>query len=114
MASGISMTQSARGAAMVAAVLALGCAVNPVSGKRELALVSESQEISMGQAASQDVANSIGLYDNQQVQAYVNGVGLKMAAASERPALPWKFQVVDDPAVNAFALPGGFIFVTRG
>jgi predicted Zn-dependent protease len=108
------MTHLARGAAALAAVLALGCAVNPVTGKNELALVSESQEIAMGQQAAQDVATSIGLYDNPQVQSYVDGIGKKMAAHTERPALPWKFQVVDDPAVNAFALPGGPVFVTRG
>lgn len=107
------MRLTACGAAVLAAVL-LGCAVNPVTGKRELALVSESQEISMGQEAARDVEASIGLYDNQQVQTYVDGIGKKLAALSERPALPWKFEVVDDPAVNAFALPGGPIFITRG
>lgn len=108
------MITTARGAAVLAAILVLGCAVNPVTGKRELALVSESQEISMGQQAAQDVAASIGLYQDQQVQSYVSAIGMKMAAISERPSLPWKFQVVEDPAVNAFALPGGPVFVTRG
>lgn len=108
------MTPMARGTMMLAAALVAGCAVNPVTGKNELALVSESQEISMGQSAAQDVATSIGLYDNPQVQSYVDALGKRLAALTERPALPWKFQVVDDPAVNAFALPGGFIFVTRG
>ena len=108
------MNPTARGAVVLAAALALGCAVNPVTGKRELALVSESQEISMGQQAAQEVATSIGLYQDQNVQNYVNGIGQKMAVASERPALPWKFQVVEDAAVNAFALPGGPVFVTRG
>src|SRR5439155_3624037 len=48
------------------------------------------------------------------LQAYVRGIGLRLARGTERPNLPWSFDVVDDPAVNAFALPGGFIFVTRG
>jgi len=108
------MTHLARGAAALAAVLALGCAVNPVTGKNELSLVSESQEIQMGQQAAVEVGATIGLYDNPQVQSYVDALGKRLAALTERPALPWKFQVVDDPAVNAFALPGGFIFVTRG
>ncbi|MEP7324800.1 MAG: M48 family metallopeptidase, partial [Gemmatimonadota bacterium] len=108
------MTYLARGAAALAAVLVLGCATNPVTGKSELALVSESQEIQMGQQAAQDVANTIGLYQDQQVQNYVSAIGKKLAAGSERPSLPWEFHVVDDPAVNAFALPGGFIYVTRG
>lgn len=93
---------------------AIGCATNPVTGRSELSLVSESQEISMGQQAKQEVAASIGLYDDAQAQSYVSGIGKRMAALSERPSLPWSFQVVDDPAVNAFALPGGPIFVTRG
>ena len=95
-------------------ILSVACATNPVTGRSELSLVSESQEISMGQEAAKDVAASIGLYDNAQAQTYVSTMGKKLAALSERPQLPWTFQVVDDPAVNAFALPGGPIFVTRG
>ncbi|HEX2250321.1 MAG TPA: M48 family metalloprotease [Gemmatimonadales bacterium] len=101
----------------VAGTLVLGllsCARNPVTGKSELSLISESQEIQMGQQASKDVAQSIGLYNDAKVQAYVAKLGKQMAAASERPNLPWEFHVVDDASVNAFALPGGFIFVTRG
>src|SRR3954464_4234039 len=90
------------------------CARNPVTGKSELALVSESQEIQMGKQASQDVAQSIGLYKDAKLDSYVSTVGKRMAAASERPNLPWEFHVVDDASVNAFALPGGFIYVTRG
>jgi predicted Zn-dependent protease len=90
------------------------CARNPVTGKNELSLVSESQEIEMGKQAAQQVQQSIGYYNDPQLQAYVSGIGMKMAKASERPNLPWEFHVVNDASVNAFALPGGFIFVTRG
>src|SRR3954453_18907989 len=93
---------------------ALSCARNPVTGKSELALVSESQEIQMGQEASKDVAQTIGLYKDPKGEAYVAEMDKRMAAASERPNLPWEFHVVDDASVNAFALPGGFIYVTRG
>jgi predicted Zn-dependent protease len=92
----------------------IGCARNPVTGKSELSLVSESQEIQMGQQASQEVAQTIGLYNDAKATAYVSEVGKRMAAASERPNLPWEFHIVEDPSVNAFALPGGFIYVTRG
>ena len=92
----------------------LSCARNPVTGKSELALVSESQEIQMGQEASKDVAQTIGLYKDPKLEAYVAGIGKRMAAASERPNLPWEFHVVDDASVNAFALPGGFIYVYEG
>jgi predicted Zn-dependent protease len=90
------------------------CARNPVTGKNELSLVSENQEIQMGQQAAQEVAQTIGFVNDPGLQAYVAGVGKRMAAKSERPDLPWEFHVVNDAAVNAFALPGGFIYVTRG
>ena len=102
---------------LVGTGLALGlfsCARNPVTGKSELSLVSESQEIQMGQQAAQEVSQSIGLYNDSKVQSYVANIGKRMAAQSERPNLPWEFHVVDDASVNAFALPGGFIYVTRG
>jgi predicted Zn-dependent protease len=95
-------------------VVLLSCARNPVTGKSELSLISESQEIQMGQQASKEVSQSIGLYNDPKVQAYVAGLGKRMAAQSERPNLPWEFHVVDDASVNAFAIPGGFIYVTRG
>jgi predicted Zn-dependent protease len=96
------------------AAVAAGCATNPVTGRSELALVSEAQEIQMGQEYAEQVKASIGLYDDPALQAYVAGLGRRLAAESERPQLPWQFHVVDDAAVNAFALPGGPIFITRG
>ena len=90
------------------------CATNPVTGKRELSLVSEQQEIQMGQQGAQQVAQEIGLINDQSLQNYLQSVGAALAAKSERPNLPWTFRAVDDPSPNAFALPGGFIFVTRG
>src|SRR5215207_3141112 len=96
------------------ALVPSGCARNPVTGKNELSLVSESQEIELGKQSAAQVQQSIGFYDDPQVQSYVSAIGMKMARASERPNLPWEFHVVNDAAVNAFALPGGFIYVTRG
>ncbi len=101
-------------AASLTCVLAAGCAVNPVTGRRQLALVSEAQEIQMGRQASQEVAQQLGLVENEALQQYVQRIGAQLAAESERPNLPWTFRVVDDPTPNAFALPGGFIFMTRG
>ena len=104
-----------RGAsALLGALLVTGCATNPVSGKRELALVSESQEIAMGRDGAAAVTAAIGLVPNATLQSYVNRIGQSLAAKTERPKLPWEFHVVDDASINAFALPGGFIFVTRG
>lgn len=103
-----------RAAGFTAALLLAGCAVNPATGHRELMLVSESQEIQMGQQYDKEVVASIGLYQDPALQTYIQSLGSRLAATSERPNLPWTFRVVDDPAVNAFALPGGFIYVTRG
>ena len=90
------------------------CARNPVTGKNEISLVSESQEIQMGQEYAQQIVKSMGVYDDKKVQEYVSRLGMGMATKSERPKLPWAFYVMDDPTVNAFALPGGSVFVTRG
>jgi predicted Zn-dependent protease len=99
---------------LLAFLTAVGCATNPVTGRRELSLVSSSKEVQLGRDGARDVVRSIGLYPNTELQDYVERLGKGLAARSERPNLPWSFRVVDDPAVNAFALPGGFIFVTRG
>jgi predicted Zn-dependent protease len=90
------------------------CATNPVTGKRELSLMSEAQEIQIGQEQDVQVRREMGVYADRELQQYVSDIGLKLARVSERPALPWKFTVVDVAAINAFALPGGFIYITRG
>jgi len=100
--------------AAVGAAIVVACATNPATGRRQLMLVSEAQEIAMGKQADQEVVAAYGLYPDERVQAYVAELGGRLAARSERPSLPWTFRVVDDPAVNAFALPGGYIYVTRG
>jgi predicted Zn-dependent protease len=93
---------------------AAACAVNPATGQREFSLVSEGQEIAMGRQADPEIVAQLGLYPDSAVQRYVSDLGLRLAAVSERPDLPWTFRVLDDPTVNAFALPGGFIYITRG
>jgi predicted Zn-dependent protease len=100
--------------ALVTAALVAGCARNPATGHRELMLVSESQEIQMGQEYDKEVVASIGLYPDPALQTYIQELGTRLAATSERKNLPWTFRVVDDPAVNAFAVPGGYVYVTRG
>src|SRR5262245_56834893 len=76
--------------------------------------MSEAQEIAMGRESDAQVKAEMGLYDDQALQQYVSRVGLQLAKLSERPNLPWQFTVVDQAAINAFALPGGFIYITRG
>ena len=101
-------------AAGLTALTITSCATNPATGQSQLALVSESQEIQMGQQAAQQVQQTMGYVDDPGLQQYVSSIGMKIAKSTERPQLPWEFHVVNDPSVNAFALPGGFIFVTRG
>ncbi len=100
--------------AVLTATSLAACARNPATGKNQLMLVSESQEIQMGQQYDQQVIQQIGLYPDSATQRYIQQFGAKLAATSERPSLPWTFRVVDDPAVNAFAVPGGHVYVTRG
>ena len=90
------------------------CATNPVTGRREITLMSEAQEIALGKESDAQVRQEMGVYDDPDLQRYVSDIGLRLAKLSERPNLPWQFTVVDQPAINAFALPGGFIYVTRG
>ena len=102
------------------AVIALGalslthCAQNPVTGDKDFVLVSEQQEIQMGAQAHQDVLKEYAALDHPALQAYVNEVGQRLAKQSHRSGLKWHFTVVDSPDVNAFALPGGYVYITRG
>ena len=100
--------------ALIAVVMMTACATNPVTGKRELSFMSEAQEISVGKELDAQVRQEMGLYEDDDLQRYVQELGMRLARSSQRPNLPWSFAVLDSPAVNAFALPGGFIYITRG
>ncbi|MCE5279735.1 MAG: M48 family metallopeptidase [Planctomycetaceae bacterium] len=103
--------------AVVAMVLsaAAGCSVNPVTGKPELSLISEQQEVAMGiESAPQFEKEFGGKVPDAALQNYVQTLGKKVAAVSDRPELPWEFQLVATKTPNAFALPGGKVFVTAG
>ena len=94
--------------------LFLSCARNPVTGKRDFMLMSESQEIAMGKQSDPEIKSFFGVYDDDQLQKFIQQKGKAMAAISHRPDLPYEFKVVDSPVVNAFAVPGGYIYFTRG
>jgi predicted Zn-dependent protease len=100
--------------ALLLVLTVTSCSVNPATGKRQLSLISEEQEIAMGKEADAQVSQQLGLYPDESLQRYLQDLGETLAAESERPNLPWTFRVVDDEVVNAFALPGGFIYITRG
>ncbi len=76
--------------------------------------MSEEQEIAAGQQNDVEVRREMGVYSDRAVEDYISDLGMRLARVSERPNLPWHFTVVDVPAINAFALPGGYIYVTRG
>jgi predicted Zn-dependent protease len=94
--------------------LVSACATNPATGQRQFNLMSEAQEVQIGQESDVQVRQEMGVYGDPELQRYVESVGMRMAHTSQRPNLPWHFTVVDSPAVNAFALPGGYIYITRG
>lgn len=91
-----------------------GCAINPATGSRQINFVSESSEVKMGREADRAIMGEYGAYDDTALVAFVETVGQKLAAASERPDLEWHFRLLDSPVVNAFAIPGGYVYITRG
>ncbi|MFQ6113203.1 MAG: M48 family metalloprotease [bacterium] len=92
----------------------ISCATNPVTGKKELSLLSYSDEIRLGKEADKEIVAAYGLYDNPEIAEYVSQLGQRMAGISHRPNLEFHFRVLDSPVINAFALPGGYVYVTRG
>lgn len=100
--------------ALSGVMLLTHCAQNPVSGGKDFVLMSEQQEIQQGAQAHKEVLQEYGRVDNKQLQDYVSRIGRQLAAKSHRPTLNWHFTVVDSPQVNAFALPGGYVYITRG
>ncbi|HEU0200957.1 MAG TPA: M48 family metalloprotease [Burkholderiaceae bacterium] len=102
-------------AALTAALL-LGCTTveNPVTGRAERTVMDVQTELAEGQKAHQQVLTEFGAYKDPKVQAYVNELGQRLARQSHRSELKWTFTVLDSPVVNAFAVPGGYVYVTRG
>ena len=102
-------------AALVAAILFFNqCSRNPVTGKKELSFMSESQELSLGQQSDPSVQAEFGVYADSLLQQYLTVRGTEMAKISHRPTLQFHFKVIDSDVVNAFAVPGGYVYFTRG
>jgi predicted Zn-dependent protease len=102
---------------LLAAVLLAACGtqvVNPVTGQTERTVMDEQSEIAEGAKAHKEVLQEYRPYDSPKLQAYVDDVGQRLAKQSHRPGLTWTFTVLDSPEINAFALPGGYVYVTRG
>ncbi|MEL6390611.1 MAG: M48 family metalloprotease [Bacteroidota bacterium] len=90
------------------------CAVNPVTGKKQVVFISESQEIAMGKQYDPSIIAEFGMYEDEDLQSFITAKGKEMGAISHRPELDYQFRILDSPVVNAFAVPGGYIYFTRG
>ncbi|MGB5261715.1 MAG: M48 family metalloprotease [Gammaproteobacteria bacterium] len=99
---------------LIIAMLASACSTNPVTGKQDFVLMSEEQEISLGRQYSAEIVKEIRVYDDPELTSLVQKIGEQLAANSHRPDLIYRFSVLDSDQVNAFALPGGYIYITRG
>jgi len=95
-------------------LLADSCSTNPVTGKKQMVFMSEAQEIALGQESDPQILAQYGLYENEALQAFITEKGKKMAAVSHRPNLNYEFRIVDSDILNAFAVPGGYVYFTRG
>jgi len=105
----------ARASGLLALVFWLaGCATNPVTGDTDFVMMSETEELAAGRAEHQEILKQYEVYDDAGLQAYVASVGQRVAAKSHRPELNYVFTVLDSPEINAFALPGGYVYITRG
>jgi predicted Zn-dependent protease len=105
-------------ARLLLAAIAFGalasCAPNPVTGAPDFVIMSEGQEVTLGRRHDQDVKKQYTLYDHKGLQARIEAIGQKLARVSHRTNLEYRFTLLDSPEVNAFALPGGYIYITRG
>ncbi|PCH65976.1 MAG: peptidase [Gammaproteobacteria bacterium] len=90
------------------------CAQNPVTGEHDFVMLSEDSELSIGRTNHPKIIAQYGRYKDEAIQAYVQSVGDRLATVSHRKDLIYRFTVLDSPVINAFALPGGYIYITRG
>ncbi len=99
----------------LASCLFVGCAVNPITGEEELMLFGEDQDIVIGRKYAPELEKQLGgRIANEGLQDYMDGVGQKIARISHKPDWEYHFVALEHESVNAFALPGGYIFITRG
>lgn len=102
------------GALLCAGLLSAACAVNPVSGDLNFVTMSEQQEIQVGARYHEQILQEYGVYQAPELQNFISQLGKDLAARGHREDLIYRFTVLDSPEVNAFALPGGYVYITRG
>ena len=102
-------------ALIIPAMMLAACSTNPATGEQQFtALMSPEQEVTVGASEHEKIVKQFGLYKNASMQTYVDEVGQRVVKDTERPDVKYKFYVLDSPIVNAFALPGGYIYLSRG
>ena len=94
--------------------LCISCAINPVSGHRQLMLLSEADETKLGRQTDAQVIKQYGIYEDAELTPYVSNLCQKLGRLSHRANLPYQCKILDSPVVNAFAVPGGYVYFTRG
>lgn len=112
---GLPLIKAGRVSGLLALVASLfGCATNPVTGASDFVMMSETEELAAGRAAHQEILKQYDVHQDAALQAYVSAVGQRVATTGHRPDLDYVFTVLDSPEINAFALPGGYVYITRG
>ncbi|MBT5031896.1 MAG: M48 family metalloprotease [Proteobacteria bacterium] len=108
------LTDSTKVCVLLAALAIQACATNPVTGRSDFVMMSEQQEVNLGKSYHQQILKEYSIYEAPGLQAYVDRIGQDLATNSHRPQLDWTFTLLDSPEVNAFATPGGYVYITRG
>src|SRR5690606_12281875 len=98
----------------VAWLFACGCALNPITGQPQIVLLSAQQEAALGGRLAQDIVQATGVVSTPELSPYVNALGRELASIAPGPAHLYHVSILDTPEPNAFALPGGYVFVSRG
>jgi len=99
---------------LILLICLVSCAKNPVSGMPDFVTITEQQEIGMGRAYHEEILKNAKVLDNDEITKYFVDLGEKIAKASHRPQLDWTFTIIDNPTLNAFATPGGYVYMYRG
>jgi predicted Zn-dependent protease len=91
-----------------------GCASNPATGGSSVVVSSQGREVTIGDEMHREMLEKGAAYDKPELEAYVNRIGQRLVANSDKPSMKFTFTVIDSPDINAFALPGGYIYINRG
>ncbi len=97
---------------LVLSFLLSSCQINPATGEKELSLISKKEEDDIGKSEHKKIIKQFGIYENRRLQNYINSLGEFLVSTSELSNKTFTFTILDSPIVNAFALPGGYIYLS--